>query len=81
MGDGPKAGAKWSKYSVGEDGTLTRKAEFCLAAVLEYSSQFTKIASPAVDAATQNPLLELRSPLNVVSESPFGVHFIRSGSC
>lgn len=29
MGDGPKAGAKWSKYSVGEDGTLTRKAEFC----------------------------------------------------
>lgn len=29
MGDGPKAGAKWSKYSVGEDGTLTRNAEFC----------------------------------------------------
>ncbi len=29
MGDGPKAGAKWSKYSVGDDGTLTRKAEFC----------------------------------------------------
>lgn len=29
MGDGPKAGAKWSKYSVSEDGTLTRNAEFC----------------------------------------------------
>ena len=29
MGGGPKAGAKWSKYSVGEDGTLTRNAEFC----------------------------------------------------
>jgi small subunit ribosomal protein S27Ae len=29
MGDGPKAGAKWSKYTVNEDGTLTRNAEFC----------------------------------------------------
>ena len=29
MGDGPNSSAKWSKYSVGEDGTLTRKAEFC----------------------------------------------------
>ena len=29
MGDGPSSSAKWSKYSVGEDGTLTRKAEFC----------------------------------------------------
>ena len=29
MGDGPKSGAKWSKYTVGEDGTLTRNAEFC----------------------------------------------------
>ncbi|MAM36422.1 MAG: 30S ribosomal protein S27ae [Candidatus Poseidoniales archaeon] len=29
MGDGPKPNAKWSKYSVSEDGTLTRKAEFC----------------------------------------------------
>jgi small subunit ribosomal protein S27Ae len=28
MSDGPKAGAKWSKYSV-EDGNLVRKAEFC----------------------------------------------------
>ena len=28
MSDGPKAGAKWSKYAV-EDGTLVRKAEFC----------------------------------------------------
>ena len=51
------------------------------AAVLEYSSQFTKIASPAVDAVTQNPLLELRSLLNVIIETPFGVHSILSGSC
>ena len=29
MGDGPKAGAKWSKYTVNEDGTLTRNAAFC----------------------------------------------------
>ena len=29
MGDGPNSSAKWSKYSVGEDGTLTRNAEFC----------------------------------------------------
>ena len=29
MGDGPNTSAKWSKYSVGEDGTLTRNAEFC----------------------------------------------------
>jgi small subunit ribosomal protein S27Ae len=29
MGDGPKSSAKWSKYSIGEDGKLTRKAEFC----------------------------------------------------
>ena len=29
MGDGPKASAKWSQYSVSEDGKLTRKAEFC----------------------------------------------------
>ena len=28
MSDGPKAGAKWSKYSI-EDGTLVRKSEFC----------------------------------------------------
>ena len=28
MGDGPKAGAKWSKYSI-DDGKLVRKAEFC----------------------------------------------------
>ena len=28
MSDGPKAGAKWSKYSV-EGGSLVRKAEFC----------------------------------------------------
>ena len=28
MSDGPKAGAKWSTYSV-EDGTLVRKSEFC----------------------------------------------------
>jgi small subunit ribosomal protein S27Ae len=28
MSDGPKVGAKWSKYAV-EDGTLVRKAEFC----------------------------------------------------
>ena len=29
MGDGPKPGAKWSKYTINEDGTLTRKADFC----------------------------------------------------
>ena len=29
MGDGPSAAAKWSKYSIGEDGKLERKAEFC----------------------------------------------------
>jgi len=29
MGDGPNSAAKWNKYSVGEDGTLERKAEFC----------------------------------------------------
>ncbi|MDP6333568.1 MAG: 30S ribosomal protein S27ae [Candidatus Poseidoniaceae archaeon] len=29
MGDGPNSSAKWSKYSVGEDGKLTRNAEFC----------------------------------------------------
>ena len=29
MGDSPNTSAKWSKYSVGEDGTLTRNAEFC----------------------------------------------------
>ena len=28
MSDGPKAGAKWSKYAI-EDGKLVRKAEFC----------------------------------------------------
>ena len=28
MSDGPKAGAKWSKYAV-EDGNLVRKSEFC----------------------------------------------------
>ena len=28
MSDGPKKGAKWSKYSV-EDGKLVRIAEFC----------------------------------------------------
>ena len=28
MSDGPKAGAKWSKYSV-EEGKLVRKSEFC----------------------------------------------------
>ena len=29
MSDGPKAGAKWSKFSVGEDGKLVVNAEFC----------------------------------------------------
>ena len=29
MADGPKSGAKWSKYSVAEDGTLIRNAQFC----------------------------------------------------
>ena len=29
MGDGPNSAGKWSKYSVGEDGKLERKAEFC----------------------------------------------------
>lgn len=29
MSDGPKASAKWSKYSIDEDGKLVRKAEFC----------------------------------------------------
>ncbi|MBT4069808.1 MAG: 30S ribosomal protein S27ae [Euryarchaeota archaeon] len=29
MADGPKSGAKWSKYSVADDGTLVRNAEFC----------------------------------------------------
>tara|TARA_B100001540_G_C15749558_1_gene616275 strand:+ start:91 stop:270 length:180 start_codon:yes stop_codon:yes gene_type:complete len=29
MGDGPNSAAKWSKYSIGEDGKLVRKAEFC----------------------------------------------------
>jgi small subunit ribosomal protein S27Ae len=29
MSDGPKAGAKWSKYAIDEDGKLVRKAEFC----------------------------------------------------
>ena len=28
MSDGPKAGAKWSKYAI-EDGKLVRTAEFC----------------------------------------------------
>ena len=29
MGDGPSTAAKWNKYSIGEDGKLQRKAEFC----------------------------------------------------
>ena len=29
MGDAPNSSAKWSKYSIGEDGQLIRKAEFC----------------------------------------------------
>ena len=28
MSDGPKAGAKWSKYGI-EDGKLVRKSAFC----------------------------------------------------
>ena len=29
MGDGPSTAAKGNKYSIGEDGKLERKAEFC----------------------------------------------------
>lgn len=29
MGDGPSTTAKWNKYSIGEDGKLQRKSEFC----------------------------------------------------
>ena len=52
MSDGPKAGAKWSKYSV-EDGKLVRKSEFCPRCGPEYSSLFTQIASLVVAVVTQ----------------------------
>ena len=38
MSDGPKAGAKWSKYSV-EDGSLVRKAKDCIC-LIEKASCF-----------------------------------------
>ena len=54
MGDGPNSAGKWSKYSVGEDGKLERKAEFCHTRVVaqEYSQQFTRTAYLVVAAAT-----------------------------
>ena len=49
MGE-PNPNAKWSKYAIAEDGTLERKAEHCPVCGPVFSSLYTPIVRPVVDA-------------------------------